>query len=272
MIEGEPALGEALGEGRCRVLVVEDDVHLLRSVLQFLPELNERLVVDGVETGEEAAELIATYRACFPWQVLIVDVFLPDGHGTDLLSALASIDARPAVILWTGMWDPTLDEQLRAHLYEPPDGKETFDFLRTAIVNKGESNLPARLLSTIVRVAPEAWIDDKVAAAGARHRLTEAELDVVKRRLRGQSSKDIVSSRGGSYRTVEKHFDHAMRKLGCSGRTALQRRLHAWPLHLPSEEPGRARADSRPSWAPALPRRPARAAGGRGPDGSGRTR
>ena len=77
-----------------RVLVVEDEAKLLNILLRSLK--GEGLVVDGVGTAEAASEYIKSYH----YDLVVLDLQLPDSPGTALLRRLRSErHAMPVLIL-----------------------------------------------------------------------------------------------------------------------------------------------------------------------------
>ncbi|HUO93572.1 MAG TPA: response regulator transcription factor [Rhizomicrobium sp.] len=77
-----------------RVLVVEDEAKLLNILLRSLK--GEGLVVDGVGTAEAASEYIKSFH----YDLVILDLQLPDSPGTALLRRLRSErHAMPVLIL-----------------------------------------------------------------------------------------------------------------------------------------------------------------------------
>jgi DNA-binding response OmpR family regulator len=104
-----------------RVLLIDDDKAILRSISLVLER--NGFSVDKAETGKEAIEKIAAQ----PYDVLLVDLKLPDMEGTDLLSR---INVPSAVkIMFTGF--PSLvsgmqamDQGVDAYLHKPVKPEE----------------------------------------------------------------------------------------------------------------------------------------------------
>lgn len=92
------------GKGSC--LVVEDDPALRRFVRQHL--VKQGWDVSAAPTLGEARDAIATQEFRF----ILTDVFLPDGSGFDLLSAVVRTPRAPAVIVMTG--DGAVDHSITA--------------------------------------------------------------------------------------------------------------------------------------------------------------
>lgn len=73
-----------MNEEKKRILVVDDDVNILRVFKSILEKAG--YIVDTVETGKDALEKIQKEK----FNVCLVDVRLPDMDGTDLLLKIAN--------------------------------------------------------------------------------------------------------------------------------------------------------------------------------------
>jgi len=78
-----------------RILVVDDDPAILEYVTQILQSEHE------VETAANANEAIEKLRTQEPFDLVLLDIELPDGTGYDVLSALRKSSQRdvPVVIV-----------------------------------------------------------------------------------------------------------------------------------------------------------------------------
>jgi len=72
-----------LGEEKKRILVIDDDVNILRVFRRILEK--EGYIVETVETGKEALKKIHKEK----FNVCLVDVRLPDMDGIELLLDIA---------------------------------------------------------------------------------------------------------------------------------------------------------------------------------------
>jgi Response regulator containing CheY-like receiver, AAA-type ATPase, and DNA-binding domains len=104
-----------------RVLLIDDDKAILRSIGLVLEK--NGFSVDKAETGKEALEKLKTQA----YDVLIVDLKLPDMEGTDMLSQVHLPDA--VKIMFTGF--PSLvsgmqamDKGVDAYLHKPVKPEE----------------------------------------------------------------------------------------------------------------------------------------------------
>ncbi len=81
------------------ILLVDDEITALHNITSYLTSSGYETI--GVPTLSEAKENIAKGKA----DIIILDVHLPDGYGTDLLEEMAYMMNRPPVILITGYGD-----------------------------------------------------------------------------------------------------------------------------------------------------------------------
>ena len=84
-----------MNEEKKRILVVDDDVNILRVFKNILEK--EGYIVETVETGKDALEKIKKEK----FSVCLVDVKLPDMDGTELLLKMAN-DSETIKIIVTG--------------------------------------------------------------------------------------------------------------------------------------------------------------------------
>lgn len=89
-----------------RILIVDDDQALLGSLLAVLQ--SEGYVVDTASTGQEAIKKASTES----YDLMLVDIELPDMDGTDLLQRLPVRSAKTVKIVLTG--HPNMDKVVAA--------------------------------------------------------------------------------------------------------------------------------------------------------------
>lgn len=130
-----------------RVLLVEDDASIRRYVRMALEELPIELV-EAATLEQARAELGAAQVA-----LLLTDLMLPDGHGTELLAAAGAVTRR--VVFSAGV-----DGRMR----------ERLDALGVHAVLEKPVSLPALLAcveSALAYLAPDAAADERGAPASA---------------------------------------------------------------------------------------------------------
>jgi DNA-binding response OmpR family regulator len=121
---------------RNRVLLIDDDKAILRSIGLVLER--NGFNVDKAETGKEALEKLKSSS----YDVLLVDLKLPDMEGTDLLSAVNLPDA--VKIMFTGF--PSLvsgmqamDRGVDAYLHKPVKPEELVMVIKSKLAQRTKS-------------------------------------------------------------------------------------------------------------------------------------
>lgn len=203
-----------------RIFLLEDDEALGRGIAMAL-EGPEQRVIRALSMAE--AEKILAAES---FNLLILDVNLPDGSGLDLLRRIRRGSTVPVILLTAN--DMELDEvtglesgaddyitkpfslavlrarvaaQLRRGDHKPPEevelGPFTFDFQAMDFRREGKavelSKTEQRLLRVLVenrgRTLPRALLVDRVWTDGAEY-VDENALSVTVKRLRGKLEKD----------------------------------------------------------------------------------
>ena len=91
-------------------LIVDDDDRVRATLVRILRWIGAWGEISAAADGAEALALAATL---LPTLVLI-DLWLPDGHGLDLLPALRALDSSPRIVVITAEEDPELRERALA--------------------------------------------------------------------------------------------------------------------------------------------------------------
>ncbi len=91
------------------VLVVEDDVMVAAVLSSLLTRLGHEHVHAG--TGEEARGLMPRKR----FDLILLDLFLPDAHGPDLIPEFHQAWPKAQVVTMTGYNSRELEAEVRRH-------------------------------------------------------------------------------------------------------------------------------------------------------------
>lgn len=182
-----------MAEG-ARVLVVEDDEgtgHAWNWVLE-----REGHVVDVARSLAKARSLlreaVAQHR---PYQVVLLDLGLPDGDGAELLDELEATEPRPGV----GVVSGKLDSERALALW----GRCVVDLPKPL-----RRNTMVELVERLVRERAAASSVDRFCAD---HELSRNETLLVKRSTEGKSVREIAGELGcavGSVKTLWKRVHH----------------------------------------------------------------
>lgn len=146
-----------------RILIVEDDAPLARSIVALLRSAGH--AVDHVETGEDAL-LIAGGE---PYSVVVLDVGLPDMDGFTVLDRLRRRGDRVPILMLTAR--DALDDRVRGldlgtddYLRKPFDAEELEARIRALGRRRGGDPTPEIVVGSLIinRSSGEARIDGEV--------------------------------------------------------------------------------------------------------------
>lgn len=204
-----------------RVLVVEDDVRVARIVREFVARVGGFAVVGVAATAAEALHLLARTDP----HLVILDVYLPDELGTDLLLRLRSSGQPVDVMLITAAREThVLQAVLRAGVVDYLVKPFKFERLRAALStyrryhqqlgarSEVEQSDVDRILQTLHRgriVLPEKGIDP----------LTLERLRDLVRGLGRPMPADQLARRAGVSRTTARRY---LEYLVCQGEVAVE--------------------------------------------------
>ncbi len=185
-----------------RALIIEDQTTLRELLEDLFTSVHYR--VESTGTGAEARALFLKER----FDLVLLDLVLPDAHGLDLLSELRATPRPPRIIVLTAHSRPVIVKDAIAR------GAH-------GVVTKGA---PLReLREAIDRVAAggvfycseTSLLLRKAAVSPERdERLTVRQREVVRLVASGMSTKEIASSLELSEKTVTNHRTRIMERLG----------------------------------------------------------
>lgn len=198
-------------------VVIADDHAVLRESLAALLGTQEDLTVEGLaNNGQEALELVQQRHP----DVLVLDLFMPESDGFDVLRTLDHAGSRVAAVVLTGSeneLDYAQAVRLGARgLVLKSDGPEKlFTAIRT--VANGElafsDELAQRVLTTMSA--------ETRSASDALARLSEREKQIAYYVARGLKNKDIGQTLNISENTVKRHLQSIFSKTGTRDRLEL---------------------------------------------------
>ena len=88
-----------------KILIVEDEVELLKTICKYLKK--EEFVCEKAETYFDAEDKIISYD----YDIVILDINLPDGNGLDLLKIIKKTKAETGVLIVSAK--DSLDDKLK---------------------------------------------------------------------------------------------------------------------------------------------------------------
>jgi len=201
---------------KIRVAIADDHSVLRESLAALLGNQRDLEVCGAAANGTEALRIV---QECHP-DVLVLDLFMPEGDGFDVLRTLDRSGARVASVVLTGS-----ENQL--------DYVQVVRLGARGLVLKGDS--PEVLFSAIRSVANgELAFNDDIArqvlnsmavenrhTQGSLHRLSERERQIAVLVARGLKNRDIAQQLTISENTVKRHMQSIFNKTGARDRLEL---------------------------------------------------
>jgi len=201
---------------RIRIVIADDHAVLRESLAALLASQGDFLVEGRAANGQEALALVQEH----PPDVLVLDLFMPDGDGFEVLRTLDRAGSRVSAVVLTGS-DSELDYaqvvKLGARgLVLKSDGPEKlFTAIRT--VANGELAFSDELAQQVLTTMSA----ETKSSSNSLGRLSERERQIAYYVARGMKNKDIANSLNISENTVKRHLQSIFTKTGARDRLEL---------------------------------------------------
>jgi len=200
-------------------LLLVDDHEVVRSGLRMLLEREQDVVIVGeAGSGKEALEAVAKLEP----DVILLDIGLPDLSGIEVAIGIKKIIPEAAVVALTIHEDKEyffrmLEAGASGYVPKRAAPEELLTALRAAAA--GEVYLYPSLAMLLVKDFLSQ--DPEAREARMLNGLTERELEVLGHVADGASNAAIGNTLGISPKTVARHRENLMRKLGLHSRSEL---------------------------------------------------
>lgn len=196
-----------MNDSALRVCLVDDHAVVREGFAALIGMDSAFEVVGQAGSCREALSLLERLPSERQPQLAIVDYFLPDGMGTELIAAFARRASPPAVLVMTSSeQDDTVFRALsagaRGYLLKSARADELFAAMRS--IAGGGTWLSPSLRSLVPCHSAQA--------------LTDRERDIVNLLARGGSNEDIAGQLRISVATVKTHVYNLMQKLEARNR------------------------------------------------------
>lgn len=199
-------------------IVIADDHAVLRESLATLLETQADLKVIGKATnGTEALQLVQQHRP----DVLLLDLFMPQGNGFDVLRVLDREGSRAASVVLTGSESQMDYLQVvrlgaRGLVLKADDPRKLFEAIRA--VATGELWFPPDIAQGVLSAMAG---DTQTEKPGNIGRLSERERQIAQLVANGMRNKDIAEELKISENTVKRHLQSIFDKTGARDRLEL---------------------------------------------------
>lgn len=188
------------------IVFVEDEILLLGLLSEYFAKSGQFVVKGAYNSGAQAVQAICVA----PPDLVVLDLQLPDMNGMTIVQQIFErLPKAPKIVVLSGSTNPLVVKQL-------------LKFGVRGILQKGVS--AAEVLSSCQRVLrggiclelKEGDMLELSAAPFAESGpcLTSRETEILDLVARGRRSKEVAEVLGLSVRTVDKHRENLMRKLG----------------------------------------------------------
>jgi DNA-binding NarL/FixJ family response regulator len=209
-----------------RVVIIEDDPVFRHMLSMALSRMRGLVVAGTYADGRSGLDYCLKEKPA----LLVIDLFLPDIHGLDVVREIRAKVPATRILVLTGHPDGDLPARLMAQgVHGFVDKGEPINYVMQAIeaVMSGgmffATNVPPKFVQSEALAAgklpapvapPSAKIAASVPSVDAVKILSGREIEVVQLVADGMSSKEIASRLDLSVRTVEKHRANIMEKIG----------------------------------------------------------
>jgi len=210
--------GETDGAGRdvrCRVLLVEDEEPLRDRFARILASWPAGILVAACATLDEAMRILREQ----PIDLLVTDLRLPDGHGTQAIRTLRALNpAADAMVISVLADDRTVIEAIEAgaagYLLKDAASIELLEAIEE--LRAGRSPISSSIARIIVRRlnAPASAPRPPLAQA-----LTPRETEILWGIAKGFTYAELAEQLGISRQTVPVHVKNIYRKLEAGNRS-----------------------------------------------------
>ncbi len=205
-----------MSQGKIRVVIADDHAVLRESLAALLASQQDFSVEGRAANGQEALSMVQDLHP----DVLVLDLFMPQGDGFEVLRTLDRAGNRVAAVVLTGS-DSELDYaqavKLGARgLVLKSDGPEKlFNAIRT--VSNGELAFSDELAQQVLTTMSA----ETRSSANTLSRLSERERQIAYYVARGMKNKDIGAALNISENTVKRHLQSIFTKTGSRDRLEL---------------------------------------------------
>ena len=185
----------------------------LTALLQSQPDFK---VLGTAANGEEAVRLVQQYNP----QVLVLDLFMPESDGFEVLRTLERAGNRVASVVLTGSDSQNDYVQVvrlgaRGLVLKADNPQKLFAAIRA--VAEGELAFSDEIAHSIL----DAMVSDQPAVPSSMTRLSERERQISYMVARGMRNRDIATDLTISENTVKRHLQSIFSKTGSRDRLEL---------------------------------------------------
>src|SRR5215471_736038 len=205
-----------MAENRIGIVIADDHIVLresLTALLQSQPDFN---VLGTAANGDEALQLVQQHKP----QVLVLDLFMPESDGFEVLRTLERAGSRVSSVVLTG--SESRDDYVqvvrlgaRGLVLKADNPQKLFAAIRS--VAEGDLAFSDEIARTVL----DAMVATQPTVANSMGRLSERERQISYMVARGMRNRDIASDLSISENTVKRHLQSIFSKTGSRDRLEL---------------------------------------------------
>ena len=201
---------------KIRIVIADDHVVLLESLTMLLASQPDFEVVGKALNGTQAVELVRQHQP----DVLVLDLFMPESDGFEVLRTLERADLRVAAVVLTASENQPDYVQVvrlgaRGLVLKADNPAKLFEAIRT--VASGDLAFSNDIANQVVSAMATEPRSEPTSLA----RLSERERQIALQVARGLKNKDIANELKISENTVKRHLQSIFSKTGTRDRLEL---------------------------------------------------
>ena len=199
------------------IAIADDHAVLRESLATLLETQNDMKVIGKAGNGAEALRLVQEFHP----DVLLLDLFMPQGNGFDVLRVLDREGSRAASVVLTGSESQMDYLQVvrlgaRGLVLKADDPKKLFEAIRA--VASGELWFPPDIAQGVLNAMAGESRQEK---PGNIARLSDRERQIAQLVANGMRNRDIAEELKISENTVKRHLQSIFDKTGARDRLEL---------------------------------------------------
>jgi len=203
-------------QNRIAIVLADDHAVLRESLTALLQSQPDFDVVGAAANGEEALQLVQEHKP----QVLVLDLFMPESDGFEVLRTLERAGSRVASVVLTG--SESRDDYVqvvrlgaRGLVLKADNPQNLFAAIR------GVADGELAFSDEIARTVLDAMVSNQPTAPSSMTRLSERERQISYMVARGMKNRDIAGELSISENTVKRHLQSIFSKTGSRDRLEL---------------------------------------------------
>lgn len=207
-----------MNESAVSVFIVEDDRPMRERLSAIVSGDAELALLGSAGSLAEARDLLQDERP----RVVLVDLGLPDGDGTELIRELAARDQPPEIMVITVFGDErhvvrAVQAGAAGYLLKDSVGASVVDAIVDVVA--GRSPISPAIARHILRHFRTSLVDGADGEHDEQTDLTERQREVLRLVARGYTNEEIAELLEISYHTVTAHVKNIYRKLSVGSRS-----------------------------------------------------